>query len=810
MNRRQTEKERNPSSSSCTTSPAQARSIRQTRLSSSLSPLRWPAEVSRDAVDMLSGVKLVPRDQIASGRKGGGSGGSDSDSSDGKRRAKRSRRDRDKKKDKRRSRRGRRYSSDEESGSDTDDSIGEEEEEDVGRSKRRGKQRRRRHNFSDDSDSESSESDRRRARGKGKKRGDDEDEEEEEGTGAEGLRASEVVRREMGLEWMLKPASSSRAEGSNVRKADNDEKAEAAHEEIAKPNPKELNPYLKDNGTGYPEESTPTNTGNRLLASSVVGDGGASWRLKALKRAKEQAAREGRQLKEVVEERWGSLGDLAVSVSGSRAAHSHAHLHAIRGRKSGNADNSEERVKGNPESHRSGDSGRREYLRDVSSQQHAMRKPKPDSVPWKRRKQNISSEDQALITSAVASLNKFSDDGSFMEKISDLNKNTHVSTASASTDEQRDNGQKHFKESSEKAPLVSTQKLNANQLAAKILQLRMKGKNEEAEQLSREMEALLENQDTVPEEPSHGKGRSSIRDTLKPSAADRRRREENADLHLANKIMHNKQYSMSKSIEDEYDFGDTPRKKDKRKNKEAHEERRSTNRHMLTQKERCLYCFENPSRPKHLVVAIGNFTYLMLPQFEPVVPGHCIILPLQHESATRTVDQNVWGEIRNFKKCLLNMFAQQDKDVVFMETVISLSRQRRHCMIECIPVPCDVSSNAPMYFKKAIDEAEEEWTQHEMKKVIPTSASRNLRQAIPENFAYFHVEFGLDRGFVHVIDDESKFSAGFGLNVIRGMLQLPEEDMHRRRRHESMDNQKQAVASFMKDWEPFDWTKQLD
>ncbi|PAN44972.2 hypothetical protein PAHAL_9G093500 [Panicum hallii] len=762
---------------------------------------------------MLSGVKLVPRDQILSARKHGSGGGSDSDSSGGKRRAKQSKGGRDKReKGKRRRSRRRRYSSEDESGSDTDDSIGEEEEEDVSRSKRRGKHRRRRHNFSDD-DSESSVSDRGRARGKEKQKGDgDDDEDEEEDAGGEGLRASEVVRREMGLEWMLKSASSSRAEGTSVRKADNDEKDEAAHEEIARLNPRELNPYLKDNGTGYPEESTPSNAGNQLLASSVVGDGGASWRLKALKRAKEQAARDGRKLEEVVEERWGSLGDLAVSVSASRAAHSHAHLHAIRGRKSGNADNVEEHAKGTPEGRQGGDSGRHGYLQDVSSQRYAMRKPKPDSVPWKRRRQNISSEDQELISSAVASLNKFSDDGSFMEKISNHNKNTHVSTASASAtaDEQRDNEQKHFKESSQKAPLVSTQKLNTNQLAAKILQLRMKGKTEEAEQLSREMEALLENQDTVPEERSHGKGRSSIRDTLKPSAADHRRREENADLHLANKIMHNKQYSMSKSIEDEYDFGDAPSKKDKRKNKGAHEERRSTNRHMLTQKERCLYCFENPSRPKHLVVAIGNFTYLMLPQFEPVVPGHCIILPLQHESATRTIDQNVWGEIRNFKKCLLKMFAQQDKDLVFMETVISLSRQRRHCMIECIPIPCDVSSNAPMYFKKAIDEAEEEWTQHEMKKVIPTSASRNLRQAIPENFAYFHVEFGLDRGFVHVIDDESKFSAGFGLNVIRGMLQLPEEDMHRRRRHESMDNQKQAVASFMKDWEPFDWTKQLD
>lgn len=67
-----------------------------------------------------------------------------------------------------------------------------------------------------------------------------------------------------------------------------------------KVNPRELNPYLKDNGSGYPEDSEGTNaSGEQLLSSAVVGDGGASWRLKALKRAKEQAAREGRKLDEV-------------------------------------------------------------------------------------------------------------------------------------------------------------------------------------------------------------------------------------------------------------------------------------------------------------------------------------------------------------------------------------------------------------------------------------------------------------------------------------------------------------------------------
>lgn len=62
-----------------------------------------------------------------------------------------------------------------------------------------------------------------------------------------------------------------------------------------------MNPYLKDDGSGYPEDSDGVNVAaSKLLSSSLVGDGGASWRLKALKRAQEQAAREGRSFQEVI------------------------------------------------------------------------------------------------------------------------------------------------------------------------------------------------------------------------------------------------------------------------------------------------------------------------------------------------------------------------------------------------------------------------------------------------------------------------------------------------------------------------------
>jgi len=46
------------------------------------------------------------------------------------------------------------------------------------------------------------------------------------------------------------------------------------------------------------------------------------------------------------------------------------------------------------------------------------------------------------------------------------------------------------------------------------------------------------------------------------------------------------------------------------------------------------------------------------------------------------------------------MFAKQGKEVVFIETVMGLAQQRRHCMVECIPLPQDIAKEAPLYFKK--------------------------------------------------------------------------------------------------------------
>ncbi|GMY24463.1 CWF19-like protein 2 isoform X2 [Fagus crenata] len=695
------------------------------------------------------------------------------------------------------------YSSDEYSSSESEGSSDEEIK--KGRNKRKSRSKRKRSNddmSGDEEDSDRSKKGLRKSKGSGARREDLSD----SGGGTHSLKEMENVRKGMGLEWMLRPGDKKDETPAMIVE---DKLEENLAEEIKEAHPRELNPYLKDNGSGYPDDIDGSKaSGEKNLSSSVVGDGGASWRLKALKRAQEQAAREGRRLKEVVEERWGSVGQLAVSVASRKAAPSRAHLHAIKDRKRGlteerqtGSDNQSERdIKKNDDGH---------FVKDSSFQHHKMREPKvQDSLSWgKRKSQNLSSNDAGIVSAAVSSLNKFSNDGSFIDKVLRQQNNDPIGSIEGNLESASVSSQTN---QSGEGSAVANDALSANQLAAKAFQLRMKGKHEEANKLLKEAEKIKSKQ---------GGGNNSIRPQNEGSSSryimqDRsirqKKDEDDADMHLARKIVQNKKYTTYSQADDEYDFEEGPSRKAGAGMKGGGNEHKVThkNTRMLTQQERCLFCIENPKGPKHLIVSIANFTYLMLPHSQPVVPGHCCILPLQHESATRTVEDTVWEEIRNFKKCLIMMFAKQERDVVFLETVMGLAQQRRHCLIECIPLPQDIAKEAPLYFKKAIDEAEDEWSQHNAKKLIDTS-EKGLRCSIPKNFPYFHVEFGLRKGFVHVIDDETQFKSSFGLNVIRGMLQLPEEDMHRRRRYDSVEVQRDAVKTFVQDWEPFDWTKQL-
>lgn len=781
---------------------------------------------------MFSGLKFIPKDQIeqeqdeeldTSRTKKG-----KSVDKRGKGRKKRSLRhgssDEDLDRIKKKSRRKKWYSSDEYSSSEEMDSdepennnknkktkgkVSRNDSKDGGRDKQQKKSKTKIKSYSseDNSSFDSEEGDMNSAQEDRKKYKNLTQKGREKGSGKEdGGSSIDITRKEMGLDWMLRPNNKMEDTSSSCKQP---EEPLIIREE-PKDNPKELNPYLRNGGTGYPEDSDSraNSGGSQLLSSKVIGDGGASWRLKALKRAQEQAAREGSSLDKVVEERWGSLGQLAVSVSSHKAAPLHAHLHASRNRKNA----SSEDHKGDMLAKREGVSEK-----DASLPHKEMKMPKSrDSLSWQRPKSHhgVPSKDAGIISNAISSMNKFSNDGTFMDAVLRKQRHDHHESTDLSNNP---GGKMEELVSSEvkahnDAVAIEYQGLSANQLVAKSLQLRMKGKHEEADKLLKESENMKSKEVAGNEINRVTNEGATRRYVTHDSSLRQRKKEDDADIHLAQKIMQNKKFSVHGQADDEYDFDEGPRTKSRKKGRDQKTGEKSNNNagnRLLTQHERCQFCFENPSRPRHLVVSIANFTYLTLPHWQPVVPGHCCILPMQHESATRAVDNNVWDEIRNFKKCLIMMFAKQEKEVLFLETVMGLSKQRRHCLVDCIPIPQDVAKQGPLYFKKAIDEVEDEWSQHNSKKLIDTSV-KGLRGSIPKDFPYFHVEFGLSKGFVHVIDDEQQFSSNFGLNVVRGMLQLAEEDIYGRRKQDSTEAQNLAVANFVREWKPFDWTKQLE
>ena len=57
-----------------------------------------------------------------------------------------------------------------------------------------------------------------------------------------------------------------------------------------------------------------------------------------------------------------------------------------------------------------------------------------------------------------------------------------------------------------------------------------------------------------------------------------------------------------------------------------------------------------------------------------------------------------------------------------------------------------------------IQECESEWSHN--KKLI-SLRDKPLRRSVPKGLPYFHVDFGTENGFAHVIEDEQEFPKNF-------------------------------------------------
>ncbi|CAH2234044.1 CWF19-like protein 2 homolog [Pararge aegeria] len=242
--------------------------------------------------------------------------------------------------------------------------------------------------------------------------------------------------------------------------------------------------------------------------------------------------------------------------------------------------------------------------------------------------------------------------------------------------------------------------------------------------------------------------------------------------------------------------------KNKNPSKESEKEKqRAINQNVKLERslEGCEHCFDSRNMLKHLIVSCGSKIYMALPAKRSLMRGHCILTTILHSTCVTNLDEDVWEEIMNYRKLITQYFNSQNKDVVFYETATKLHRFP-HMVINCVPLPRDVGDMASIYFKKALLECEAEWS---MNKKVVDLKGKNIRKGIPKGLPYFWIDFGMDPGFAHVIEDQQLFPINFAEEVIGGMLDL-DHSLWKNPKKEYGDLQRKKVLEFIKDWKPFE------
>lgn len=268
----------------------------------------------------------------------------------------------------------------------------------------------------------------------------------------------------------------------------------------------------------------------------------------------------------------------------------------------------------------------------------------------------------------------------------------------------------------------------------------------------------------------------------------------------------NKEFSnMTKKVgkNDDLDdiFSDNIRKKDSSAKTDAKNRDRAISQHYSISKslDNCNMCIQSEYNPKHLMISMGETVYLGVTPYEPLTEDHCLIVPIRHTPCSTQLDENEWCDIINIRKALVRMFNSQSKGVIFFEYAAKL-HNFPHMYIECVPVLKEEVNLATIYFKKAIDECEMEWSQN--KKLISLK-NKDVRKAIPKGLPYFSVSFGMEEGYAHVIEDEKLFPKNFAQEIIGGMLDI-HHTKWRKPKMQNFEDQSKRVSHFSNVWKDFD------
>ncbi|XP_056630203.1 CWF19-like protein 1 homolog [Diorhabda sublineata] len=142
---------------------------------------------------------------------------------------------------------------------------------------------------------------------------------------------------------------------------------------------------------------------------------------------------------------------------------------------------------------------------------------------------------------------------------------------------------------------------------------------------------------------------------------------------------------------------------------------------------KCWFCLASPSVEKHLIICVGNSTYLALAK-GGMVEEHFLICPIEHHQSSLTLQADVLDELKKFKNSIRKFYNRVGKLAIFFERNYKTS----HMQLQAIPITKNANKELKEIF---IEESDAQGF-----KLESLESFNRLDQVIPPKIPYFTIE----------------------------------------------------------------------
>ncbi|KAA6378202.1 MAG: putative Zinc finger, CCCH-type [Streblomastix strix] len=193
----------------------------------------------------------------------------------------------------------------------------------------------------------------------------------------------------------------------------------------------------------------------------------------------------------------------------------------------------------------------------------------------------------------------------------------------------------------------------------------------------------------------------------------------------------------------------------------------------------CWFCLANPKVEQHLVVSVGQESYVAVPK-GPIAPGHVLIIPIEHIS--HPFPANTRAEIEAYSDSLKQLYSswgiknkneqeqkdnQEQKSDIKDVTYIPLRLERRlnlknaqHSYVELIPVPSDKGDEISAAI---ISRAKQE------RIVFELADSSKTVDELCGQIAFYNFQIG-GKSWIYRLSENERFPINLGREVVARIL----------------------------------------